>query len=153
MSGIRGLRRVRCQRSRHNLTQRQTKMDDAAVLFLIDLQRKNGAYQLRDYVERLRRDINVVVHESSLCRIFQKLGLTIKKPDIVRLERFCRQGGELGGGTRSFLLQRLILCVSNPLRAHILSPRRYAGPREGAVLRGLPEHHHADPGGQPGRLR
>ena len=82
-------------------------MDDAAVLFLIDLQRKNGAYQLRDYVERLRVDIGVVVHESSLCRIFQKLGLTIKKPDIVRLERFCRQDGELGGGTRGVLMQRL----------------------------------------------
>ena len=48
-----------------------TTMDDAAVLFLIDLQRKNGAYQLRDYVDRLRVDIGVVVHESSLCRIFQ----------------------------------------------------------------------------------
>ena len=64
------------------------KMGDDEYLSLYDTYLENPAYQLNDYKFILKKDLGIDISESQLCRIFQDLQLTLKKPQILRRERF-----------------------------------------------------------------
>ena len=65
-----------------------TKMGEDEYLSLYDIYRENPSYQLNDYKYFLQKDVGVNISESQICRILQDLRLTLKKPQIIRRERF-----------------------------------------------------------------
>ena len=72
-----------------------TKLGTLEVEFLVDKYHQDPAYQLSDYCRLLREEIGVHVAESTVCRVFKDLRLTLKDPDVARRERFCDAAGNV----------------------------------------------------------
>ena len=52
-------------------------------------------YQPCGYCACLCVEMDIHVAESTVCRIFAELGLTLKEPDVARVERFCGRFGNI----------------------------------------------------------
>jgi transposase len=69
------------------------KMGALELCFLYDLYSTNPNYQLSDYKWHMMAGLGVEIGEARLCKIFQTLRLSLKKPDVRRMERFYFRDG------------------------------------------------------------
>ena len=84
-------------------------MGEDERLYLYDLYLENSGLQLQEYRELLQIGIGVTISESTLCTILQEMRLTLKKPEVVRKEKFCYSDGAWFGTAHSF-------CLTNTFR-------------------------------------
>jgi hypothetical protein len=68
-------------------------MGEDEVFYLLDLYHENSGYKLQEYRLLLLEEIGLDVSEHTIFNVFQKLNLTVKKPEVHRYEKFYNRDG------------------------------------------------------------